>query len=99
MIYLWPYNNLLINCLMCTSLIGAAMGAVGAFTFLRRESLLGDVLAHSALPGIMIAILLYQTITPLIILLGGAANAFYDVTKIQEFIDWLTGLLGQPKGK
>ena len=35
-----------------TILLGALAGALGTFAVLRRESLMGDVLSHAALPGI-----------------------------------------------
>lgn len=38
-------------------LLGASGGAVGTFALLRRQSLLGDALAHAALPGICLAFL------------------------------------------
>lgn len=38
-------------------LLGATGGAVGCFALLRRQSLLGDALAHAALPGICLAFL------------------------------------------
>ncbi|MEM6328875.1 MAG: iron chelate uptake ABC transporter family permease subunit [Planctomycetota bacterium] len=43
------------------ALLGATGGVVGAFAVLRRRSLLGDTLAHAALPGICIAHLLLAT--------------------------------------
>lgn len=38
--------------------IGLTAGALGAFAYLRRQSLTADVIAHSALPGAMAAFLL-----------------------------------------
>lgn len=38
-----------------TSLLGLAAGVIGSFAVLRRRSLVGDALAHSALPGICVA--------------------------------------------
>ncbi|MBL9140861.1 MAG: metal ABC transporter permease [Phycisphaerae bacterium] len=38
-----------------TTALGAASGAVGAFTTLRRRALLGDALSHAALPGVCLA--------------------------------------------
>ena len=40
-----------------TSLIGLLAGALGCFAYLRRQSLLSDVIAHSALPGTLLAFL------------------------------------------
>lgn len=39
-------------------LLGLGSGVIGSFTFLRKQSLLGDALAHAALPGICIAFML-----------------------------------------
>ena len=36
-------------------LLGAVTAAAGAFCVVRRQSLQGDVVAHAALPGVMIA--------------------------------------------
>ncbi|WP_404308619.1 metal ABC transporter permease [Neorhodopirellula lusitana] len=40
-----------------TAMLGFASGLVGCFTLLRRRALVGDALAHAALPGIAIAFL------------------------------------------
>lgn len=57
-----------------TSLLGLAAGVLGAFALLRRRSLMGDTLAHAALPGIALAFLLTGTksIGPMLV---GAAVA------------------------
>lgn len=40
-----------------TALLGMVAGALGCFAVLRRQSLLGDALAHAALPGVCLAFL------------------------------------------
>ena len=40
-----------------TSVIGLVAGALGAFAYLRKQSLISDVIAHSALPGALLAFL------------------------------------------
>jgi len=40
-----------------TSLLGAVAGIVGSFAVLRRRALVGDLLAHAALPGLCMAFL------------------------------------------
>ena len=40
-----------------TMLIGACSGAMGTFLYLRRQSLMSDVIGHSATPGVMGAFL------------------------------------------
>lgn len=41
-----------------TLLLGIASGVLGSFVLLRKQSLIGDAMAHSALPGVCIAFLL-----------------------------------------
>lgn len=54
-----------------TALLGIASGMVGTFAVLRRRALTGDVVAHSALPGLCLAFLLFQS-KSIFVLLGGA---------------------------
>lgn len=53
-------------------LLGASGGVLGCFAFLRRRALLGDALAHAALPGICLAFLLTQSRDPLVLVIGAA---------------------------
>jgi len=39
-------------------LLGLSSGVIGSFSYLRKQSLVGDTLAHAALPGICIAFML-----------------------------------------
>lgn len=59
------------NVALGSALLGVISGVLGAFAMLRRQSLLGDVLAHAALPGICLAFILTGSKVPLILLLGG----------------------------
>ncbi|HWI65728.1 MAG TPA: metal ABC transporter permease [Symbiobacteriaceae bacterium] len=60
--------------LMGASLLGLSSGLLGSFALLRRRSLVGDALAHAALPGVCIAYLLTGT-KNLGFFLAGAAVA------------------------
>ena len=51
-------------------LLGVSSGVLGSFALLRRRSLLGDALAHAALPGIGVAFMLAGTKSLPILLLG-----------------------------
>ncbi len=55
------------------ALLGLTSGALGTFAVLRRQSLLGDTVAHTALPGIALAFLFTGSRAPLVLLLGAAA--------------------------
>jgi len=50
--------------LMATALLGATAAVVGVFMVLRRQALIGDVVGHSALPGIGMAFLLLEMLSP-----------------------------------
>lgn len=57
-----------------TTLLGVSSGAIGSFAFLRKRGLMGDVLAHAALPGICIAFILTGWKHPLVFLVGAIAT-------------------------
>lgn len=68
-----------------TGFLGLLSGVIGTLATLRQESLLGDVLSHSALPGIGIAFLLLKEKNLLMMLLGAAiAGGIATV-----FINWM----------
>ncbi len=55
--------------------LGALAGALGSFAVLRRQSLLGDAVAHAALPGIVLAFALTGSrATPVLVLGAGLAG-------------------------
>ena len=56
------------------AILGIASGALGCFAVLRRQSLLGDALAHAALPGICIAFMLTGSKNPGVMLLGALGS-------------------------
>ncbi len=51
-------SNLVRTVLLGAALLGAISGMLGAFAVLRRQSLLGDALAHAALPGVCLGFLI-----------------------------------------
>ena len=51
------YNTAVV--LAGASLLGASSGLIGAFALLRRRALLGDTLAHAALPGLCLGFLIW----------------------------------------
>lgn len=54
------------------AVLGIVSGTLGSFAFLRRQSLLGDAMAHAALPGVVLAFMLTGTKSPIALLLGAA---------------------------
>jgi len=73
-------------------IVGAVSGALGCFAFLRRQSLVGDVVAHSSLAGITIAFLLSYIFTGSgtkqmpILLLGAAISGILSMWLVSGII-------------
>ena len=57
-----------------TLLLGVAAGLVGTFAVLRRRALMGDVVAHSALPGLCIAFLAFHSRSAGVLLTGALVS-------------------------
>ena len=62
-----------------TLLLGMASGVLGSFVLLRRQSLIGDAMAHSALPGVCLAFLIAGEKTMLFFLIGAAAAGLLEL--------------------
>ncbi|WP_178861759.1 metal ABC transporter permease [Thiomicrorhabdus cannonii] len=71
--------------LMGSLLLGMGAAVIGSFAFLRKRSLIGDALAHAALPGVMTAFLLFHSRDPWIMFSGALASSFIGFF----IIDWL----------
>ncbi len=71
-----------------TTLLGAVGGVVGCFAFLRRQSLLGDALAHAALPGVCLAFLITQSKHAEVLALGALATGLAGAVAITHLVDW-----------
>ncbi|WHY00986.1 metal ABC transporter permease [Neobacillus sp. DY30] len=56
--------------LLGTMLLGLSSGVIGSFAYLRKQSLMGDALAHAALPGVCIAFMLTGTKSIFFFLIG-----------------------------
>ncbi len=69
-------------------LLGALAGLVGAYAVLRRRALLGDVLAHAALPGICLAFLLTGVRETLVLGLGATFTGVLSVLLIALAVRW-----------
>ena len=52
-------------------LLGIGTATIGTFAFLRKRALTGDAIAHSVLPGVCLAFMIFDT-RNLWVLLGGA---------------------------
>ncbi len=71
-----------------TALLGGMSGVVGSFAVLRRRSLVGDMLAHAALPGICLAFLLLGTRNLLGLSLGALATGLLAIVAVTVIVRW-----------
>jgi manganese/zinc/iron transport system permease protein len=85
------FNNLFFDYTLRTVALGASFlgivaGALGAFAFLRQQSLLGDAISHAALPGIVAAFLLTRLKSPEILLVGAVASGLLAAIAINQIV-------------
>lgn len=66
-----------------TMCLGLAAGMVGSISVLRGQSLIGDAIGHSALPGVVVAVMLTGGGHPAYLLLGAAVSGFLAYLLIQ----------------
>ncbi len=76
------------NVLIGATLLGALGGMLGSFALLRRQSLLGDALAHAALPGVCLAFLLTGSKSPLPLFLGALSAGLLGALLILATVRW-----------
>ena len=65
--------------LMGAGSLGIVSGVVGSYAVLRKQSLVGDVMSHAALPGIVLAFLIMGVKEQLPIFIGAALSAVLAV--------------------
>jgi manganese/zinc/iron transport system permease protein len=66
-----PYSDAVV--LLGAAVLGLAAGVLGSLAVLQKRSLVGDALAHAALPGVAIAFLVSGTKDPSALLIGAGA--------------------------
>lgn len=80
--FLFEEHNTRMVALGCV-VIGANAGVAGTFTFLRKNALVGDLIAHSLLPGVAIAFLLNQNKDTGLLLLGAIIAGMIALLKLE----------------
>ncbi|QDU89934.1 Manganese transport system membrane protein MntB [Pirellulimonas nuda] len=70
--------------LVGAGLLGASAGIVGALAVLRRRALVGDMLAHAALPGICLGFLVVGTRSAPALTLGALATGLLGVGLVAQ---------------
>lgn len=68
---------------LSTMLLGIASGVLGSFALLKKQSLIGDAVAHAALPGICFAYLFTGEKQLLVLLVGATATGLLATYLIQ----------------
>lgn len=71
--------------LIGSALLGLSASVIGGFAFLRKRSLMGDALAHAALPGVMTAFILFHANSPILMFMGAVTSSFLGLF----LMDWL----------
>ncbi|MGF1580497.1 MAG: metal ABC transporter permease, partial [Gemmataceae bacterium] len=74
------YNTVIV--LIGVTLLGASSGLIGCFAVLRRRALTGDALAHAALPGLCLAVLMVGRLHTPAMLLGALVTGLIGVAII-----------------
>lgn len=80
------FDYTLRNVALGSALLGVVSGVLGCFAVLRRQGLLGDALAHAALPGICIAYLIAHEKTQLVLLLGAAVAGWIATILLLQIV-------------
>lgn len=80
------YNTAIV--LVGASLLGASAGMIGTLAVLRRRSLVGDALAHAALPGLCLAFVVLGEKSMPAMLLGALCSGVLGVAIIAALRRW-----------
>ncbi len=76
------------NVILGSMILGLTSGVLGTFAVLRRQSLIGDALAHAALPGICIMFMITGTRSSELLLLGGALSGLVGTLVLLAVTRW-----------
>jgi manganese/zinc/iron transport system permease protein len=80
------FDYTLRNVALGSALLGIVGGVLGAFAVLRRQGLLGDALAHAALPGIVLAFMLTGSKASIVLMLGAAISGWLGTLLIIRIV-------------
>ncbi len=64
-----------VSCIILSVCFGLIFGAISAYNVVKKTSLLGDIISHAALPGIVYTFLFFQTKNIFFLMLGGTISA------------------------
>ncbi|KGP90388.1 manganese ABC transporter [Pontibacillus chungwhensis BH030062] len=69
-----------------SSLLGFASGLIGSFVLLKKQSLIGDAMAHATLPGVCLAFLIFGVKSIPLFLIGAATTGLIATYCIQAIV-------------
>ncbi|RKQ28809.1 metal ABC transporter permease [Oceanobacillus halophilus] len=72
--------------LVSTMILGIAAGIIGCLAYWKRQNLMSDALSHAALPGVVVAFLLFAEKNLLVLIVGAGISALVGAFLIQ----WIT---------
>ena len=81
------FDPVFIKVLLGTLLLAASSSVVGAFSFLKGESLVGDAIAHALLPGVVLAFILGDGRNPFALIFGAllaGLTAHYGISYLEQ---------------
>ncbi len=67
-------------------IIGITAGSLGTFLVLRRQSLLGDSISHSVLPGVILAFMIFNQKDAFVLIIGALIMGWISTI----FVMWIT---------
>jgi manganese/zinc/iron transport system permease protein len=76
-------SHTLLTVALAAALVGGLAGVLGCFLVLRGQSLLGDVIAHAALPGVVGAFLIAGQRSFVVVLAGALASGLLAALAVQ----------------
>ena len=68
------------------AVLGVSSGVLGTFAVLRRQSLLGDALAHAALPGICLAYMATGSKAPVVLMVGAGVAGWLGALLLLKIV-------------
>jgi manganese/zinc/iron transport system permease protein len=67
--------------------LGLVSGALGTYTVLRKQSLLGDAMSHAALPGVVLAYMLTRSKAPLVLIVGATIAGWLGTLLVMNVVN------------
>jgi len=70
-----------------SAVLGLVSGALGTYAVLRKQSLLGDAMSHAALPGVVLAFILFRSKSPLVLIIGAMIAGWVGTILIMNIVN------------